>query len=313
MAYKPEIHDAYLVLRLATSRGLDDEFDLRGPDYSLAKEVFDSYQTNGCAISQAGVSGISATSSAINVNSWFDSTRRLAREQHADHCKRSVFGYELTDGKSILYFKRLPRRIQTNRADSFDNIAGAIDPVASGKIREAYVYVVRGQTVTYADQEYPDGQTFTGLKGETEFEPADATSVFERTAIRSTPPPTGFTNEWLMFPTVFRLHRGNGRHQSFQAVELRRLFALNERCHFFSPSVRTHDDFDQIFRLRRQTNPATRGTNRMALCEKKTLINLPRLKRMSAVSFIHRVVYMNLMRRLKAPSNRSRTGKRSSK
>ncbi len=246
-AYKPEIHDAYLVLRLATSRGLDDEFDLRGPDYSLSRVVFDSYLKNGCAVSQAGVSGISATSAPINVNSWFDAARRLARDNTRIIPRDQFIGYEVTDGKSILYFKRYALADADNRADSFDSIAGAIDPIASGAIREGYTYIVRGASILYDGRDYHDGQTFVGVSGGAGFEPEEAASIFEKTAVRALAPPTGYSNEWLMFPQFFVYAPEDDETNPFKPSDYADYFALNERCHFYSPWISAHDDLVSFF------------------------------------------------------------------
>lgn len=122
---QPELDDAYLLLRLATTTGnvLDDSTDAIGINYAQSKQVSDNYKAYGCLISEHQVP--EQVVFGVNDNPVWDAARRRTREYIRVITRESLLGYEATADKSILYFKRY-KFIDGNQYDMWDGIVDAI-------------------------------------------------------------------------------------------------------------------------------------------------------------------------------------------
>ncbi len=102
--YRPEIHDAYLVTRCASATAGAQVIGQRGGDVD-SRAIADSYFADGI-IFNANTDMPADSLDEVNVNPVFESARKFIRD-NTRIVKRSQFvGYEVSGGKSILYFKR---------------------------------------------------------------------------------------------------------------------------------------------------------------------------------------------------------------
>lgn len=127
LAYRPELQDAYLVLRAGSGGRLSElPLDGSGKDEAWAKTIFDGYFETGEIRNYHGNDdGILIDSQYVNANAVYDAARRMS------HCVRVVpreqfLGYEVTANKTILYFKRHG----LNDVDFFDGITDGIKHTA---------------------------------------------------------------------------------------------------------------------------------------------------------------------------------------
>lgn len=188
--YKPRLHDMALLLRLGGSTiEVFNGTDGSGLDEDLANEIGDGYFATGCITNRRGHVALPGSDAQINSNAIFDAARRQARQCSRVIPRPNLVGYEVADGKSILYFSRLWSDVST--ADVFDGIAPAREPVI--KVRWGIEYVASGEVV-YAGQKYTDGQKFTGKKDV----PDVQGSAFEADGIMVDAPPQGWSNEWVL-------------------------------------------------------------------------------------------------------------------
>lgn len=129
LEYKPETHDLYCVLRVASSRvDLVNGTDGNGITESQAREIGEAYFANGYLATINGSGGLITPPAAINTNAVFDSFRRLSK------CVRilgrdQLVGYAVENGKSVFWFKKRVRGISTT--DCFDGIADSISHAAA--------------------------------------------------------------------------------------------------------------------------------------------------------------------------------------
>lgn len=240
LRYKPELHDLYLCLRLASCRTFlaGDGMDGSGTSEESAAEISDAYFANGCITNARGNPGPAGSFAEINTSAVFDSARRLSK------CVRIVprqnfIGYEVNaEGKSVCYFLR--RTI--GGADIFDGIGPSRIQVTTGAIRADIQYIVRSGVITYRSFNYVTGQTFTGVHGTTEFQ-GDGT-VYEYDGIRATAPREGETNEWLMGTQLKVSHPSDS--SLWKTDSYSDYWFLSERCHFggaFNDDLKYHFNY----------------------------------------------------------------------
>lgn len=193
LEYKPQTHDLYLMLRLASCRtSLVSGLDGSGNDETTSNEISDSYFANGCVLNSHGAPGPAGTfTGEVNSNAVFDAARRLS--QFVRILPRDGFmGYAVEDGKSICWF----RRYNSVGMDQFDGIAPSRAAISSGSLVAGKAYVVRGNTVTYNSGTIAQDATFTAVAGVLTF--TGDGLVYEREGILHVAFPEGFTNESLM-------------------------------------------------------------------------------------------------------------------
>lgn len=126
MDYKPELHDAYLCVRLSTCRGsLFARIDGPGYDEELAREAFDAYDGMGCIVNQYGSLACEQQTVGVNENPAFDAARRFTRACTRVLSRRNLIGYAVENGKSVLWFDRIVP-LSGENLDCLDGIADAI-------------------------------------------------------------------------------------------------------------------------------------------------------------------------------------------
>lgn len=269
--YRPQVHDAYLVVRMLSTSGseLTGRVDNPGHLFTRAKEIGDDFLSTGCLLN-AGANGLPIQEVfGVNDNPVFEAARRRTRE-----CVRIVAGgsgvrregepggreyqtvsYGVSGGKSVLTLKRMLTRAGAT-VDLFAGIAPPREPVASGGIQAGVLYVARGGSVTYDGVLYAADAEFTGGAGAAAFTGAGV--VFEAEGIRSSARPQGEANEWLMWPELKVYHPSES--SLWKATSYSDYFALSNRCHFYSPWITggNHTDLALHFgAARRASEPLT--------------------------------------------------------
>lgn len=232
LAYKPDVNDAYTVLRSATTNGSSNAEGL-GEDETDPVDVSDDYLAHGMAHNPTHTS--IPAQSHMNKNPIWESARRMIRDRQRMAERNLLVGYEVSSGKSILYFSRNPRGVSS--LDVFEGIAPSTDAIASGDIRPGITYTVElggGEDVTYDGTTYStDGDTFEGVYGVTDYTKTGSPTVKEHEIIISTAPKAGETNEWLMFMTSTVYEDSNSslyKPEAYGDV----LGFLHDRCTFHS-------------------------------------------------------------------------------
>lgn len=233
LRYKPELYDLYLCLRLGSCRvNLVDGMDGSGLSEESANVISDAYFANGCITNVNGSSGPAGYITEANTNAVFDAARRLSKFVHVVP-RYNLRGYEVSGGKSIVYFAREGPGGQ----DLFDGIGPSRDRVFTGSIEADKRYVVRSGMVTYRSVNYVTGQVFTGVHPTTAFQ-GDG-EVYEYDGIYHTAPREGLTNEWLMG------HQFKVYHNSDSSIWKPDAYSdwafLVERCHLDSATGITQD------------------------------------------------------------------------
>lgn len=230
LEYKPEIHDLYLTLRLASCQvNLVNGTDGSGKDETKSKEISDSYFANGCILNVHNSPGPAGSFAEINTNAVFDTARRLSQIVRIMP-RRNFIGYEVADGKSICYFKRLSYLQGSEPIDLFEGIAPAREQIASGGIKEGRSYIVRSGQITYKGNNYVTDQKFTG-ESEKEFQGDGDGEVYEYEGIRPTAEKEGYSNEWVMGHQFKVYHQSDSSEWKPDAYS--DYWFLSERCHFY--------------------------------------------------------------------------------
>lgn len=233
---KPRVEDAYLVVRMASS--INTTLDGNGREEPNAKDIWEDYARHGM-IYNGSRDGIK-DQDYINRNPIYDELRRsiIGRLRMAERVL--IQGYEIVDGKSVLYFDRYARGMVNKDLDVFEGIAPSDELVSSGSIQKNIVYVVRGTSVqiTYNSVAYTDNETFTGVDGVSTFTvDSGDPEVFEHEGIVDTAPEQGESNEWQMFisSNVYQDSESSDyKPENYADV----LGALTDRCTFLSKSWR---------------------------------------------------------------------------
>ena len=132
--YKPTIWDAYALIRLST--GAAASVESQGTTETGSKEVFRSYVTKGCVTSINGALFFPDAPENINQSAIYETARRLSKNVRIIP-RQQLLGYEVTDGKSILYFKR--HAFNLGFADAFEGIA----PTAAEILKDANANGIR--------------------------------------------------------------------------------------------------------------------------------------------------------------------------
>jgi hypothetical protein len=211
MDYKPNMHDAYLVLRTGSTDGSTANIDERGLTYSQQKEVGDNLKTLGCIVNAtaSGLPDQNDAANAINQNPAYEAARRLVFDHLRMIDRTHLSAYEVSGGKSILHFvNRYASGLQNEDVDLFRGIAPPVEDVASGEIKPGIVYINNGpDTVTYDGTPYTAGQTFAGVWGKKDYTVSPTTAeVRQYDGIILTAPPQGYDNRWLLHMSTVTYH-----------------------------------------------------------------------------------------------------------
>jgi len=132
--HKPTIWDAYTLIRLST--GAVASVESQGTTETGAKEVFRSYVTKGCVTSINGALSFPDAPENINQSAIYETARRLSKNVRIIP-RQQLLGYEVTGGKSILYFKR--HAFNLGFVDAFEGIA----PTAAEILKNANANGIR--------------------------------------------------------------------------------------------------------------------------------------------------------------------------
>ncbi len=238
LEYKPEFWDAYLVSRFGASQGGDPfgaGVDGRGKDTSNAKDISDTFFATG-AITWPGVR---SSAEWINDNPVFDSARRASKDVRILR-RQQLVAYEVTGGKSVLYFKRFPQYPGIDgaaiQADLFDGIAPPLAQMEPGirDLTEGETYIVRATgigKVVYLGTARVNNETFTATT-EKAFERHGDAQLYVHDGIRHAALKAGLTNEWVGFLQTKCYHPSPTSIWKPEAYS--DYFAWCNRCHFYS-------------------------------------------------------------------------------
>lgn len=194
---KPANEDAYLVLRMGSANTTNDDGD--GRDTSEPKTISDDYLRHGM-IFNAAKNATRSEDTYINRNPVYMTARKYAVDRTRMVERALLTGYEVSGGKSILYFNRKARGVTD--ADVFRGIAPSEDAIASGSIEHNVEYIVDSGTtgITYDGNAVAVGSTFTGEKGVSTFTKTSGDEVVkEYDGIISEAGEGATDNRWSMF------------------------------------------------------------------------------------------------------------------
>ena len=196
LEYKPENEDAYLVLRCGSASNVT--YDAEGKDTSTPKAISDAYLRHGM-IYNGNRADLQDDTVAINANPIYRTVAEQVRKRLRMVDRHGLVGYEVSGGKSVLYFNR--RAFGLSYADQFEDIAPSQSAIASGAIKAGIVYTVSGGTsITYNGATVAAGAQFTGVHGvDTYTKTAGTETVLEYELIREDAPEAGYSNQWSMF------------------------------------------------------------------------------------------------------------------
>lgn len=123
-AYKPTIWDAYALIRLST--GNEASVESQGTTETGSQEVFTNYFEKACVTNINGALEFPDAPDDINQSAIYETARRLSKNVRIIP-RQQLLGYEVTNGKSILYFKR--HAFNLGFADAFEGIAPTAEEI----------------------------------------------------------------------------------------------------------------------------------------------------------------------------------------
>lgn len=229
--YKPQIHDAYVVIRSASALGSTP--DGIGPNENEANAISDDYFEHGCLLNRNGVGSANPAGNSVNTNAVWDAARRLSKCVRVAR-RQELVKYAVEDGKSILWFRRFAFGLHgTTPADVWDGIGPRRSRISSSEIQWGIQYTVRTGTIEYNGQTLVAGSLFTGASGVTTYEGGG--EVYEYDGIRHTAPPQGYSNEWMLGVEFKAYHPSESSIWKPSAYS--DYYGLMDRCHFYSPDI----------------------------------------------------------------------------
>lgn len=242
MEYEPEFQDAYLVSRIESSKGGDQNTpgaDGRGKDTDFSKTMSDDYLSKGCIVNTKAA-GVRDIAEWVNDDPVYDAARRMTKSHLRIIRRQNLTAYEVANGKSILYFKRYAYGLKNTRVDLFDGIAPPIDPVLTGSLIEGETYIVRGgananvNRIVYLGHSKKNNDQFTATK-EKKFETHGDAKVYVYDGIKHPNAlKKGLTNEWVSFLQTKCYHPSPT--SIWKAEAYADYFTWCNRCHFYSAS-----------------------------------------------------------------------------
>lgn len=245
LLWQPYYWDAMLCSRNAGSQGgetMAAGVDGRGVDCEIAQDIVKGLHATGC-LRNPGATVPRPQADWVNDNPFYDAARRLTRDHIRYADRRQLVGYEVTGGKSILYFRRFAYGMRNSLLDMWDGIAPPLDPVGSNELVAGETYIVRGSSgsVTYRGGPVKIGQTFKAGTV-SEFAAHGDCQVFVYDGIRHRALKQGSTNEWLCLLETRCYHPSASSQWKPEAYS--DYFAFNNRCLFYAytapPSVVRH-------------------------------------------------------------------------
>lgn len=254
--YKPSVDDAYVLIRLASTKGGEaenlDTYGRYNPE--KAKAIWSDYRQYGCitnGLTSALPIYFSETDSTpINWNPIHEAARLLQIENVRLAPIESLAKYEVvTVGgkeKSVLYYKRDYLFSNSHIADTFDGIGPDRSPVDSGKLVPNVVYEVQGPgTLTYMSTGYHDGDLFTAQNLHPDYTATVGTLPFQKDGILATAPPRGTSNRWCCFLSGNMYEDDpNNDNSLFRPWVYDQFIRLHQRCHTFSTDLERNSNVD---------------------------------------------------------------------
>lgn len=200
LSWKPQWWDAMVVARNASSYGGDENssgVDGRGIDYEKSNLITQSLFEHGCLVNE-DATAVRPQADWVNDNPIYDAMRRLTKSHSRITPRRQLVGYEVSGGRSTLYFKRFAYGNSGDRLDMWDGIAPPYSP--QWKLHEGETYLVKGGpgTIRYNGVDYSDGAQFTATANP-DFEAVGDARVYVKEGIRHSALRKGVTNQWLLF------------------------------------------------------------------------------------------------------------------
>lgn len=240
-SYRPDLADAYVVLRRGTTAGGAGACDTQGEEFSNCVSFGRSYFERGHIYCTEDVPAVDET--ALNATPVYEAARKMLRDRLRFLDRDNLVSYSVDSGKSVLVFDRF-LSFGGNTYDLFEGIAPPNAAIESGKILAGVDYKVRGSsgTVTYNGTEYEIDDTFTGVVDVGDYtvsEGGDA-APWQVNGIITTAPQKGRANEWLMFMS-FCPYGGSG----YEDDDYNDVYGfLMNRCMINSPRLHPAADPD---------------------------------------------------------------------
>lgn len=238
LEYKPDHWDAYLLLRLAATRGgFEGEgrfLDGSGVDETESKRIFEDYANFGCVLNTVAA-GVRSIEAHISENPIYDAMRRLTRSFSRIVQRRQFRSYEVSEGKAILRFSRWAYGLKNQKADYFHGIAPSWRGVT--EVVEGEEYIVRshtGGTITYGGRKFGHQKRFIGAKETKTFEAHGDAVLLEYEGIKPVARKKGWTNEWCMFMNFHPYHPSDSSLWKLDSYG--DYFTWNNRALMFNPS-----------------------------------------------------------------------------
>lgn len=128
----PTVNDLYCFLRCNSALGIievDENNDQFGTEMETPIDMYNNYQKYGGILNVNGAAGIDQPIKTINTNPIYNALKNYLRSYSRYFDRNQLLGYEVADGKSILYFKK-------NVDDNPDLFGwdGMVDPFNSGSV-----------------------------------------------------------------------------------------------------------------------------------------------------------------------------------
>lgn len=238
--YKPEIWDAYAVIRMSSALGGigDGQMDARGIDATYSRTLYDNYRAYGCVFNIHGEVAVEQQQAAINTNPVFDAmrkylnsfTRTINGTDMRTGTRPMLVGYQVsqsisgmvTQSRSILYFNRYQAGtgLTTNNLDAFVDLVNTTDSASNG--------------------------------------------------IVTTAPKQGYTNEWLLELCGKPYHPSIS--SNWEPEVYANYYGLINRCHLAAPYFECGPVFGKdLFRFFQENSPQTTGEMRNRLLAPESL------------------------------------------
>lgn len=142
--YKPQLHDAYAIIRMSTARGSmdDDSMDQRGKDEYYSRNIYQNYISSSAFLNLNGAAGVYQQQAAVNTNPVYDASREFISKYTKTinghdlmiPDRKMCIGYEISASVSVLYFNRYQAGLglTTNNLDMFNGLVNPDDSSEEG-------------------------------------------------------------------------------------------------------------------------------------------------------------------------------------
>lgn len=261
--YKPTIDDAYVMLRLSSTRGGDatgqsGSLDTLGRNEAgTAIQMWEDYRRYGCIVNYRAtglpIQYDELSSAFIGYNPVYEAARLFNIQNVRLATRENLKDYEVINDngveKSVLYYKRDYLFQNSRDLDVFENIGPPRDPVESGKVMPFMVYEVQGDPGSSVDYfnhagetvNYTPGQTFTGINGFPNYTSHAGAYPYQKDGIIATATPRSESNRWCCFFSC-NVYRPTGILWRPDVYDT--MIKLNQRCHFYSAHLGHIDNAD---------------------------------------------------------------------